>query len=333
MEFQFYLPKLPVLTTVPAVLSAVSAPNTGGGQAMQAAFARKLGMTAGVLRCATRKELCARFRAVNPQTEFDLERSFKWLQGKALPRSAAVYDDWAAVLGTARAGSWLAASSVDAFADEVAALFSVDRMELQALSDRFLGAVLVRQLAEDGLAGAYLCYSQAWSPFHAGRLIRGVMDLQAGTRGGFLAQYQENLPSGPWTGRGLGRRSGRVLTVALEGTVEEHLTLSLLVPGRPVNVLGGRMQGTTIHGAETQLCATRIVLLRTGPGQAEAPECFVPQDAASLAADLRLRGRNTETAGDLAEAMLRFLLPPTGPASAPISPGDLNALVGLTLRD
>lgn len=300
---------------------------------MQASFARKLGITAGVLRCATRKELCARFRAVNPNTEFDLERSFKWLQGKALPRSAAVYEDWAAVLGTTRPGSWLAASSVEAFADEVAALFSVDRMELQALSDRFLGAALVRQLADDGLAGTFLCYSHAWSPFHAGQLIRGTLDLQPGTRGGFQAHYQENLPSGPWTGRGVGRRSGRVLSVAVEGTVEEHVSLSLLVPGRPVNVLAGRMQGTTIHGAATQLCTTRIVLLRTAPGQSAVQDCFVPAEGRALAADLDRLGRRSDTAADLAAAMLRFLCPQGGFGADTVSQGDLNDLVGLTLND
>lgn len=300
---------------------------------MQATFARKLGLTAGVLGCATRKELCARFRAVNPNTEFDLERSFKWLQGKALPRSPTVYDDWATVLGSARPGSWLAASSVEAFTDEIVALFSIDRIEVQALSDRFLGAVLVRQLADDGLAGTFLCYSHAWSPYHAGRLIRGTMELQPGTRGGFRASYSENLPSGIWTGRGPARRSGRVLSAALEGVVEEHLTLSLLVPGRPVNVLAGRMQGTTIHGAETQLCTTRIVLLRCASGVTAAPGCFVAAERAALAADMVDHGRKSESAADLATAVLGFLSPPVGAASAPVSPADLGPLVGITQRD
>jgi hypothetical protein len=300
---------------------------------MQGAFARKLGLTAGVLGCATRKELCARFRAVNPQTEFDLERSFKWLQGKALPRSSTVYDDWAVVLGSARPGSWLAASSVEAFLDEIVALFSVDRMEVQARSTRFLGDVLTRQLSDDGLAGCFLCYSNAWSPFHVGRLVRGVMDLQTGTRGGFIARYQENLPGGLWFGRGTGRRSGRVLSVAVEGVVEEHLTLSLLVPGRPVNVLAGRMQGTTLHGAETQLCSTRIVLLRIAPDQPPVAGCFVPAEAGAVAADMGLHGQGAGSATDLAEAVLRFLSPPGGSAADPILPGDLNGLVAITQRD
>jgi len=54
---------------------------------MHRLFAHKLSITAAILNCATRKELCARFRNVNPATEFELERSYKWLQGRALPRS------------------------------------------------------------------------------------------------------------------------------------------------------------------------------------------------------------------------------------------------------
>ncbi len=53
---------------------------------MTVAFATKLRLTAAVLGCRGRKEFCARFRAVNPGTHFDLDRSHKWLQGRALPR-------------------------------------------------------------------------------------------------------------------------------------------------------------------------------------------------------------------------------------------------------
>jgi hypothetical protein len=49
-------------------------------------LAQKLSVTAALLGCATRKELCARFRAVNPATEFDLPQ----LQVAAGTRAAAV---------------------------------------------------------------------------------------------------------------------------------------------------------------------------------------------------------------------------------------------------
>ena len=82
----------------------------------------KLRLTAAVLGCATRKELCARFRAASPATRFDLERANKWMQGRALPRDASVYDDWARAVGTARPGAWLAACTAAELAAELAAL-------------------------------------------------------------------------------------------------------------------------------------------------------------------------------------------------------------------
>ena len=64
----------------------------------------KLRVTMALLGCNSRKELCARFREVNPRTEFDLERSHKWLQGRAKPRTAQVYEDWTRLLGMRAAG-------------------------------------------------------------------------------------------------------------------------------------------------------------------------------------------------------------------------------------
>ena len=56
---------------------------------------RKLWLTAALVGAATRKELAAAFRGVNPATAFDLERAHKWLQGRAQPRERRVYEDWA----------------------------------------------------------------------------------------------------------------------------------------------------------------------------------------------------------------------------------------------
>lgn len=77
----------------------------------------KLRVTAALLGCANQKDLCAVFRRVNPNTDFDLERSYKWMQGRTLPRSARLYDDWALVVGAdaAHPGSWLAACPLGEF--------------------------------------------------------------------------------------------------------------------------------------------------------------------------------------------------------------------------
>src|SRR5688572_12584306 len=104
--------------------------------AMAHEFPAKLRLTAALLGCATGKELCARFRAINPARAFDLERSRKWLQGRALPRQAQVYEDWAKLLGTARGGDWLAACTVEAFLEEVSGLFDADPGDLLRRADR-----------------------------------------------------------------------------------------------------------------------------------------------------------------------------------------------------
>ena len=93
----------------PARASAV------GGAAMVRDFGAKLRITAAALGCASQKDLCARFRAANPGTIFELERSYKWMQGRALPRSVRLYEDWAALLGTGRPLAWLQSCTVDEF--------------------------------------------------------------------------------------------------------------------------------------------------------------------------------------------------------------------------
>ena len=148
-------------------------------------LAAKLRLTAVALGCATRKELCAH-RAVNPATEFDLERSYKWSQGRALPRSTTVYGDWVRVLGSERTNDWLAHCGITEFLAELQALHGID------------GAVLLQrsrltapEVAHDGhasfgpgqyIAGAYACYSPAWSGYFRGKMIRGGLVRGAGPR-------------------------------------------------------------------------------------------------------------------------------------------------------
>ena len=140
----------------------------------------KLLLTQELLGCNSRKELCARFREVNPRTEFDLERSHKWMQGRARPRSARVYDDWAHLLGTERPPAWLAACTVDAFVDEVCRVFAADPEELKrraGLDQPRAGAALAGG-AVHYVCGAYAAYSLAWSPYHRGQIIRGSLLIE-----------------------------------------------------------------------------------------------------------------------------------------------------------
>jgi hypothetical protein len=66
----------------------------------------KLRLTQRALRCRSVKQLAALFRAVNPNTQFEVERARKWMRGSSAPRSPRVYDDWAAVIRSPRGGAW-----------------------------------------------------------------------------------------------------------------------------------------------------------------------------------------------------------------------------------
>src|SRR5215471_6329009 len=95
-------------------------------------FAAKLRITAAALGCASQKDLCAQFLRVNPGTTFDLDRSYKWMQGRALPRSAKLYDDWALLLGTERPPVYLQSCTLDEFLDLACQRFGLSREALVA---------------------------------------------------------------------------------------------------------------------------------------------------------------------------------------------------------
>ena len=169
-------------------------------------FAAKLRLTAALFGCTTGKELCNRFRAINPVTGFDLERSRKWLQGRALPRQIQVYDDWAKLLGTARTGHWLARCTLDAFLDEVATLFDADPSDLlrraNQLASRSEQVAVTQHSSGHTLGGAYVAYSHAWSPYHRGQLIRGTLVITPSKGVGLVASYSEMFTGQPvrWAG-------------------------------------------------------------------------------------------------------------------------------------
>src|SRR5215468_8636538 len=95
-------------------------------------FAAKLRITAAALGCASQKDLCAQFLRVNPGTTFDLERSYKWMQGRALPRSAQLYDDWALLLGTERSPAYLQSCTLDDFLELACERFGLRREAIVA---------------------------------------------------------------------------------------------------------------------------------------------------------------------------------------------------------
>ena len=269
---------------------------------------RKLRLTAVVLGAITRKDLAAAFRRVNPATRFDVERASKWLHGKAQPREAQVYDDWAGVLDLGRRGDWVAQVDLDGF--------------MAALSERYGIGVedLARHVQEDrkpapersGLEGRFVAYSHAWSPYFAGRLIRGGLTIGPGDDGQPSAIYGEYLPTGAIHLSGRIDTGQNLFFDLRDPRFEQRLTFFLFMPRPPSNVLAGLMSGFTFLGPDALPSVTRIVLIRLDDDRAiaEASDAYLPEGG-SIAADLRQLGVAVDDDAHT-DALLEAVLTPKG---------------------
>jgi hypothetical protein len=276
--------------------------------------AQKLRLTAAALGCSALKDLAREFRRTNPATAFDVEPAYKWLQGRSTPRSAQVYADWATLLDLGQSAEWLQSCTVEALADAICARHGLDRGGLLLGAARFGRHPASGTDTGDGyLVGVYACYSMAWSPYYAGQLVRGglvLAMLPAGRR--LVAEYTENLPTGPLRARGpvgLGRRSMH-LTLVEQGD-SEPLHFSLMRPARPASIILGLMSGITVLAPEPLPSVSRIALVRV-PAAAEALERSnrYLEPEGTLAADLAALGLCVPN--HAIDAALRSFLTATG---------------------
>ncbi len=264
-----------------------------GGVRVARDIDRKLRLTAALLGAVTRKDLAAAFRKANPATSFDVGRADKWLQGRAQPRQAQIYDDWTKVLEIDRPGSWIADSDVEEFLSEISERHGRDPEELRRRVPES-GSPSTRQLPGLDLAGTYICYSHAWSPYFRGQLIRGVLTITAGSGAGRLAvTYSESLPTGSMDLAGTGSLSKNDLRFDVHdpsGTAQ-LVTFCLFPPKPPGSVLGGLMFGTTLIGPDAQpsMSRTAMVRLPTASRLPPAPDAYTPAGA-SIAGDLAAFG-------------------------------------------
>jgi hypothetical protein len=272
----------------------------------------KLRLTAAALGCGGMKDLGARFRAVNPATHFDVERAQKWVQGRAHPRFAQIYEDWARVIGTSRSGGWIAACGVDAFLQELGAVLDADP---EALRRRVEGApaAAVPRAGPVGhpLVGDFACYSPAWSPYQRGRIIRGALRLDppAARGGAMTAAYTEALLNRPVAFRGTAWLAARTLHMDLrEADSGAPLLFSLFAPGPPASALCGVMSGSVIVGPDQQPCASAFVAVRV-PADPVASNRYVDATPGAIARDLAALGLPLSDPAEV-DALLRDTLLP-----------------------
>lgn len=293
---------------------------------------RKLRLTAALLGVIARKDLAAAFRRANPNTAFDVVRADKWLHGRARPRELQVYEDWSRVLGLDRSGRWVADCSFDDFLAEVSARHGRDPEELLGQLDRFGG-----RSAPEGpglsLAGTYVAYSHAWSPYFRGRLMRGALSVGASTRPDRLpVSYTEVLPTVRMQLDGemvVDKRTLRI-DVADATRTSQWLTFSLFPASPPVSVLGGVMCGATLLGLDAEPSMSRIVLIRLTAASARlrSAEAYLPLGA-SLGEDLRSLGLALDDAAGIDRCLTTFLTGGAGGGVDQVPTSGYRELVGL----
>ena len=271
---------------------------------------RKLRLTAALLGTVARKDLAAAFRRVNANTSFDIGRADKWLQGRAQPRERQVYEDWAKVLEIDRPGQWVADCDIDAFLDEICVRHGRDRNILARDVEVFSGRVNGQGPALS-LAGTFVCYSHAWSPYFQGRLIRGELTVtSSSTPSRMHATYTEVLPTGLLELKGalnMGKRATQG-SVGDDSSGVPTLSFCLFPASPPASVLGGLMFGTTLIGPDAQPSVTRIVMVRlpTVTPWLRSSSAYLPAQG-SIAEDLSQLGLRVQGSAEADRLLAEFL--------------------------
>jgi len=288
-------------------------------------FAEKLRLTAKALGCVTQKELCARFLEVNPQTQFELGNSYKWISGRAQPRSGGVFDDWARVLDLERSGRFLADCPLEEFRLLLAGRYEIAD-DAPTAEPKVAEAFSLGRM----LQGSYAVYSLAWSKAARGSVIRGWLEIEPGEGGELAAQYSEQLPGGALTFSGRGVASHRALHFFLEDP-EHQSTLFLCchTPTAPGNALLGLMAGSAYHDPESRPMAVRMLCVRNlNPSDGMAsPNRYLGPSVDDIQKDIRGLGYHLAEDSDIGELCASYLSPGDGWGVVEVPMAEVETLI------
>lgn len=260
-------------------------------------FSRKLTLAAETLGCGTMKELLARLLAANPATGFDLQRAYKWLQGRSTPRDPGVYQDLADVLGLAQGGEFVRTASFEAFAAAV----------------RGVGAAAVDLAGGSALRhldGRYCLYMPTFSRFPVPRILRCTTTIETGSDGATVLRVGVPRPGFLLWFRGRLEYAERAVVSLLRG--EDHSIPMMFMfadPPPPVRVIAGLSVSTAAFIADIEPHCCRMLMIRTPPENAGLPadgNFFDFEEQAMVGELERLGYRDAGPAG-LAPHVLDFL--------------------------
>jgi hypothetical protein len=233
-------------------------------------IAKKLELTSIALGCLTRKELCAAFQRVNPNTSMTLQNSYNWQRGRSVPRNFSLFEDWAAATGLSQGPHFIMSSALDEFIDALGEKFALPERLLESYGRSAASTATVP--TDDGedptwrngalLRGSFLALSVAWSPMQRGRLLCGAIAFQ--TEGGRVAaQYVENVLGRAIVFNGSGAEDGKTGQVALRCEANgAAFLMAFHLPPLPGNLAGGVFAGNALYDSNSEPTACSLLLLR-----------------------------------------------------------------------
>jgi hypothetical protein len=292
-------------------------------------FPQKLRLIQIIIGCATQKEMYARFKALNPQTGYDPQRAYKWLQGRSSPRDASVFEDIARLLDLQVPGEAVRNSTIDEFR----ALIEARRGPLPAEMAPAAPASAARLPAY--LAGRYLAISRAWAPDRRGCVLAGILTMALDSAQGMAVRYEEYLPVGPLVVTGFMQRIGRsVRATVINDEDEIFIDFCLQIPPAPAPVLYGIISGAAVHDLEMRPSACKIICLRADavPSEVLRQHSGYCPDAPESVSNLALAaGLPREQAAIFGKKAHKFLYA-SEPGLICVTPSELAPLLASTYR-
>lgn len=290
-----------------------------------------------LLGCDSQKALAALFREADPNTDFDIARSYKWMQDRAVPRSAKLYEEWGRLLDVGRSGGWLAACDLGDFVAALEARHGAAAATLRAAAGIAPDAGAVRG-PRGFLPGRFAVYSLAQSPHFHGQLIRG--DLRISPAGeaepGHPARLRERFAGldVAWSGAIEPHAQGLSADLRSECGTFAPVSLALLTPTIPGSLLVGLQMGfVSLQPGAQRPYATRIAGVRVR-GDADAALArgnrYLPADE-EIGDDLAALDLPMARAPGFAAALASWLREPVS-LDAPVSPGPVAELVSAADR-